>query len=74
MKSPEQNFYKKVAQQLETLLKDSQVLHQAVEAEVEELESGPDTPALEARTRDLERLESLQEILSEALACCEADD
>lgn len=65
------DFYRQTAEKLRSLLTDCRRRHEEVEAEVEALEEGPETPELEQKTRELETLESLQEILDEALSYCD---
>ena len=64
-------FYRQTADKLKAILKECEQRHQKVEAEVEALEEGPNTPELEQKTRELETLESPHEILDEALSCCD---
>lgn len=64
-------FYRQSAEKLKALLADCKKRYEEVEAEVEALEEGPETPELEKKTRELENLESLQEVLDEALSLCD---
>ncbi len=65
------DFFQRTAEQLKKLLSECEKRYQIVEAEVEALESGPNTPELESKTRELEQLESLREGLEEALSYCD---
>ncbi|GMU51809.1 MAG: hypothetical protein AMXMBFR33_09550 [Candidatus Xenobia bacterium] len=65
------DFFRRTAEQLKKLLKECEQRYQVVESEVEALESGPNTPELETKTRELEQLESLREGLEEALSYCD---
>lgn len=65
------DFFRRTAEQLKKLLSECEKRYQIVEAEVETLESGPNTPELESKTRELEQLESLREGLEEALSYCD---
>lgn len=65
------DFFRKTAEQLKKLLDECEKRYQIVEAEVEALEAGPNSPELESKTRELEQLESLREGLEESLSYCD---